>query len=88
MRRCSEDDLAVLRDRSLTACRVAGQLGRSISAVEQARIVYGEGVLNPSARRTPQRWCDAELAVALDRWWTVTQAAKELGHTSQYRGLA
>ncbi|WP_079626725.1 hypothetical protein [Mycobacteroides abscessus] len=81
MRRWSEDDLAVLRDRSLTARQVAERLGRSISAVEQARIAYAEGVPLPSARRTRQRWSDAELAVALDRSLTLTQAAKELGRT-------
>lgn len=34
----------MLRDRSLTARQVAERLGRSLSAVEQARIAYAEGV--------------------------------------------
>lgn len=79
MRRWSDDDLAVLRDRSLTARQVAEQLGRSISAVEQARIAYAENVPNPGKRRAPQSWSDAELAVALDRSLTMSQAAKQLG---------
>ncbi len=81
MRRWSDDDLAVLRDRSLTARQVAEQLGRSISAVEQARIAYAANVPNPGERRAPQSWSDAELAVALDRSLTMSQAAKQLGRT-------
>lgn len=81
MRRWSDDDLAVLRDRSLTASQVADRLGRSVTAVEQARIAYANDVPKPEAQRAPQRWSDADLEVALDRTLTVSQAAKELGRT-------
>lgn len=81
MRRWSDDDLAVLRDRSLTASKVADQLGRSVSAVEQARIAYAENVPNPGKRRIRQQWSDADLVVALDRSLTMSEAAQQLGRT-------
>ncbi|MDO3202135.1 helix-turn-helix domain-containing protein [Mycobacteroides abscessus] len=81
MRRWLDDDLAVLRDRSLTASQVADQLGRSVSAVEQARIAYAENVPNPGKRRIRQQWSDADLAVALDRSLTMSEAAQQLGRT-------
>lgn len=81
MRRWSDDDLAVLRDRSLTASQVAELLGRSVSAVEQARIAYAENVSNPGRKRVRRPWSDAGLAVALDRSLTMSQAAKQLGRT-------
>lgn len=70
-----------MHDRSLTARQVAEQLGRSITSVEQARIIYAENVPKPGAQRVPRRWTDEELAVALDRSLTMSQAAKELGRT-------
>ncbi len=81
MRRWSDDDLAVLRDRSLTSRQVADRLDRSLYAVEQARIAYAENVPNPGKRRARQSWSEAELAVALDRSLTMSQAAKQLGRT-------
>ncbi|CPW43614.1 Sigma-70, region 4 [Mycobacteroides abscessus subsp. bolletii] len=81
MRRRSDDDLAVLRDRSLTARRVTDRLDRSLYAVEQARIAYAENVPNPGNQRVRQQWSDTDLAVALDRSLTMSEAAQQLGRT-------
>lgn len=81
MRRWSDDDLAVLRDRSLTSRQVADRLDRSLYAVEQARIAYAEGVPNPGKQRVRKQWSDSDLAVALDRSLTMSEAARQLGRT-------
>ncbi|MBB4854787.1 hypothetical protein HNP40_002179 [Mycobacteroides chelonae] len=81
MRRWSDHDLAVLRDRSLTARQVADRLDRSLYAVEQARIAYANDVPNPGRQRVRQPWSEAELTVALDRSLTMSQEAKQLGRT-------
>lgn len=81
MRRWSDHDLAVLHDRSLTARQVADRLDRSLYAVEQARIAYAENVPNPGRQRVRQQWSDADLAVALDRSLTMSEAARQLGRT-------
>ncbi|TDH21001.1 hypothetical protein EJ571_13575 [Mycobacteroides franklinii] len=65
----------------MTARQIAERLGRSVSAVEQARIAYAEGVVNPDAERNPEPWSDDHLAVALDRSLTMSEAAKQLGRT-------
>ncbi|SKF98390.1 Sigma-70, region 4 [Mycobacteroides abscessus subsp. massiliense] len=81
MRRWSDVDLEVLRDGSLTARQIAERLSRSVSAVEQARIAYAEGVPNPNAERNPAPWSEDDLTVALDRSLTMPEAAKRLNRT-------
>ncbi len=71
----------MLRDRSLTARQIADRLDRSLYAVEQARIAYAENVPNPGKQRVRQQWSDTDLAVALDRSLTMSEAARQLGRT-------
>ncbi|WP_165803462.1 hypothetical protein [Mycobacteroides abscessus] len=74
----SDDELAVVLDRSVPRREAARRVGRTESAVKWARRQYLDGA---STEHRWREWSPEELAVALDVALSTAQAAQQLGRS-------
>ncbi|WP_100460618.1 hypothetical protein [Mycobacteroides abscessus] len=77
-RQWTDDELAVVLDRSVPRREAARRVGRTESAVKWARRQYLDGA---SAAHRWREWSPEELAVALDVALSTAQAAQQLGRS-------